>query len=352
MDRGGALGPSQLERPLQLVEDRPLVRVVAVELEAGIAEVDRVQASLDDLERRHLLGDEEHGLPAGERLAHEIRDRLRLPGPRRSLDDEVPAGHGVDDREGLGAVGIDDRTEADSAGMSVDLLAVADRRRTGPEPAATQQRPQDGMVARLLVLGPLVRVEVLVDEELAEREEGEVDRVGVHRPARLVLDGPGHGPEVGFHLKALLGEQFGQPDFEVGPEPRREGEVRLDLVSGPPEPEGLADVGPVEPHGDEDERRRAVELALLGLAPSEESEREVEGVDPLLLDRGARLAEGLAEPPGESRGVLFGLQLVVDLVVGRGAGTGLGGGQKAEQLRRDLPIPGVAGCVRGRIGRR
>ena len=88
-------GAAQRQSALQLVEHRALVGLVAVELEARVAQVDGVEAALHDLQRGHLLGDEEDRLAAGERLADQVGDGLRLARPRRSLDDQVAAVHGV-----------------------------------------------------------------------------------------------------------------------------------------------------------------------------------------------------------------------------------------------------------------
>ena len=68
--------PAQRQRPLQLVEHRALVGLVAVQLETRIPEVDRVQPALHDLQGGHLLGHEEDLQVTGERFADQVGDRL------------------------------------------------------------------------------------------------------------------------------------------------------------------------------------------------------------------------------------------------------------------------------------
>ena len=72
---------AEVEGPLQLLEQALLVGAPAVQLLAELAEPDLVEPALDDLERRHLLGDEQHGLAGVDRGRDQIGDGLRLAGP-------------------------------------------------------------------------------------------------------------------------------------------------------------------------------------------------------------------------------------------------------------------------------
>ena len=71
--------------------------------------------------------------------------------------------------------------------------------------------------------------------------------------------------------------------------------------------------------------------------------REVEDVDPLLLDRQPRLPEGLAEPQVEAGEGEPGLQLVVGVARGDAVGVGVGLREEGEELGGDIGGGGVGG---------
>ena len=73
----------------------------------------------------------------------------------------------------------------------------------------------------------------------------------------------------------MLGGHLRQPDVEVLFQLRFEREIRLDLVPGPGELEVLADAGPGELNGDQDQRRATLGGAGVGLVPLEDPEGEV-----------------------------------------------------------------------------
>src|SRR3546814_9006758 len=86
---------------LELVEERALVRLVRVELERQRPESDLLESAMDDFERRHLLGDEQHFLAARDGGGDDVGDRLRLARPGRPLDDERSPAGGLGDDDGL-----------------------------------------------------------------------------------------------------------------------------------------------------------------------------------------------------------------------------------------------------------
>jgi len=72
-----------------------LVRLVRVQLDARSARARlSLQATEHDVERRGLLGYEENGLAVREAVRNQVRDRLRLAGSGRALEDEVLASCG------------------------------------------------------------------------------------------------------------------------------------------------------------------------------------------------------------------------------------------------------------------
>ncbi|MGH7077532.1 MAG: hypothetical protein ACREFU_05490, partial [Acetobacteraceae bacterium] len=86
--RGGQRCP-RLPRGPQLIEHRGFLGLGRMHFQAERAETDGVQAMPHHLERRCLGGDEEDGLPVREKLADDVGNRLALPGPGRSEQDEV-----------------------------------------------------------------------------------------------------------------------------------------------------------------------------------------------------------------------------------------------------------------------
>ena len=191
---------------------------MTVQFQAGVTQVDGVQAPLHDLQRGQLFCHEEDSLPARERLGHQIRNGLRLPGPRGALNHQIAPVHRVDDGKGLGAICIDNLVQIDRCRVVIDTLVLADRRRFAPETLGVVERPQHRMVGRLLLLRPLSRVEILVDQKLAEREEAEVDCVVIHGPPLESTHSLRCSTEILSYIQVILGGHFRQVDAEVVPE--------------------------------------------------------------------------------------------------------------------------------------
>ena len=342
------LRPTHRQRALQLVQHDPLVGLVTVQLQAGVAEVDRVQTPLHDLQRGHLLRHEQDRTAAGQRLADQVGDGLGLSGARRSLDHKVAALHHIQDRERLRAVRIHHRMELGHPLGIVDVLVLADVGRPLRESVAAEEPLHQGMVGGPAFLGPGLRIEVLVDEQLAEGEEVQVDRVVLDRPALLPRDGLLDPEQIVLHVEIFLGRHLRQADFEVLFELGLEREVRLDIVSGPPELEVLPHAGPGELNRDQDQRCAALDAAALGLVPSEHPESEIEDVDPLFLDREAGLTEGLAQTQIERGAGKRGLELVVGVARGGFVELGVRLAQHGEELGRDVIDVGYRDAFYGR----
>ena len=89
---------------------------------------------------------------------------------------------------------------------------------------------------------------------------------------------------------ALRRRERVRPDAELLGEHRREGEVAGDLGPVPAQPEGVARGRAGEQAGHEQKRCAPFGLRRARIAPDELPEREVEDVQPLLLDEAARVA--------------------------------------------------------------
>ena len=81
--------------------------VLAVQVEAEIADADLVESAANDVERCLLLGNEQHRLVGGQRIRDQVRDRLRLARARRALEHERSACLRPGDRLKLRAVDRD-----------------------------------------------------------------------------------------------------------------------------------------------------------------------------------------------------------------------------------------------------
>ena len=91
-DPAGGVGPAAAFPGLaQLAEETPAVGLAGMELEAMVAEAVLAQAAMDDVERRRLLGDEQHRLARGEAVGDHVGDGLALAGAGRADDDEIAA---------------------------------------------------------------------------------------------------------------------------------------------------------------------------------------------------------------------------------------------------------------------
>ena len=343
------LGTSQRERTLEFVQHHPLVGLVAVQLETGVAKVDGVEAPLYDFERGHLLRDEEDLLVARERLGQQVGDRLRLPGSGRSLDDQVAAVHGVDHGEGLGAVRVDYLVEALLAEPVVDMLFGADDGRIRGEAIAPVELSDQRMISRLVLFRPVLRVEILVYQQLAEREEVQVDFVVVDRPPLLTGHRLPHPVHVFVDVQILFTRHLRKADAEVLLQLGFQREVGFDLVPVPRQLEVLADTGPVEPDGDQDQRRAPLRGAVLGFVPAQHPQSQVEDVDALFLDGQTGLPEGLAQAEVQAGKGHGRLQLVVRVPCGDLVGVIRGHSEHVDEFRGNVGEVLVGGSLAKRF---
>ena len=287
----------------------------------------------------------------GQRFADQVGYGLRLPGAGRPLDHQVAALDRVQDGERLRAVRVHHRMETRHSLGIVDVLVFADVGRPLRESVAAEELLHQRVVGRPASFRPGLRIQVLVDEQLAEGEEVQVDLVVLDRPALPSRDRLLDPEQIVFHVEIFLGRHLRQADTEVLFELGLEREVRLDIVPGPLELEALPHAGPVELNRDQDQRRAARGAAALGLVPPEHPKSEIEDVDPLFLDREASLTEGLAQAQIERGSRKRGLELVVGVACGGFVGVVVRLAEHGEEFGGDV-VEVVRGRFAGCRGRR
>ncbi len=124
--RPGGKSPEP-QRPAELIEHGLLADLVAVQLQAGVAQAHGVESVFDDLQRRLLLGDEEDRLAPADRLGDQVRDRLRLACAGRPLDDQVASPKHVEEGQRLRTVRVHDVMDVLGRQAAIEVLVGADR---------------------------------------------------------------------------------------------------------------------------------------------------------------------------------------------------------------------------------
>ena len=133
--------PRLVRRP-QALDERLLVGLGVVDEARQLVEAALAQPGVDDVDRRPLLAHEQDPLAAGDVVGDEVRDRLRLAGPGRSLDDEALAVRARGDRGDLRAVRRERRGSARRAAArrAAGRSAAAARARTAARTSRTSGR--------------------------------------------------------------------------------------------------------------------------------------------------------------------------------------------------------------------
>ena len=109
-----------------------------MQFQAGITNAHVVETTFYDLQRCHLLGDEQYFLTAAKGVGDEVSDRLGFASAGRPLNDQItPAGY-IEHRKQLGTVGIDDLMRGARIDMLVDVGLIGKRGRLIQEPLAEQ----------------------------------------------------------------------------------------------------------------------------------------------------------------------------------------------------------------------
>ena len=285
---------SERERPLQLREQLLLVGLVAVEFEAGVAQPEVVEPSLDDLQRRHLLGHEQHALAAPERLGDDVGDGLRLARAGWPLDDERQPARHVEQRERLRRVGVDDLVAGIGGQQRVERRVVREAVLRRLE-AVAEQRPHDRVRARSARVLPARRVEVLVHRQLAEGEEAERHRLALHAPIPLPPHRTRHGIEVGGQVEVVVSLWQREVQPRVLPQLGAEREVALGVLAGRVEAERRPPGVPAQLGRDQQEGGAAARV-VAGGGPVQHPEREEEHAHALFLEVRAGAAVRREQP--------------------------------------------------------
>ena len=123
--------PRLAERPLEpagkVLMQLSFVRSVGVKLEDEVAQPAAVQAAPNDLQGGTLLRHEQDALSCGQRGGDEIGDRLGLPGPRRTVNDEaLVLDQRVDEGGVLGAIRIHDQVDLLRPRVLVDVVDLGE----------------------------------------------------------------------------------------------------------------------------------------------------------------------------------------------------------------------------------
>ena len=217
-----AIGPRDIRKRegcAQLIQHGALRLLLAVQFEAGGAEPHRAEPALHHLQRRELLGHEQHAAAIQHGLGDDVHDGLRLAGAGRPLDHDVAALprrrlRGAADgfrRQGLAAIGVDHMVQRLDPDLGIHIGIVREGRRAAEHPAA-DQRGDDGVVEQARIGGG---VQVAPHQELREAEQAERQPIRIHAPALALADRGRHRfrPTVGV---VGLGVEIGQRQLELG----------------------------------------------------------------------------------------------------------------------------------------
>src|ERR1039458_4133867 len=195
----------------KIVEKCPFFRLVAVNFQAKHTEARIVQPTANDLKGGELLGNEEYGLALGKGRRNEVRDGLRLPGARRSFDDQILSAKSVNQCAMLRAVGVPNQMRDvffELGRIDQVLLGQRDIRALRAFKQLTYKR----VLGYALVFGPGLRIEIPVHQELAKAEERE-SNLPPYGPALLEVQNPGEFLEVGFGVIVIFEERYLKPEI-------------------------------------------------------------------------------------------------------------------------------------------
>ena len=303
-------GAAQFQGPGQLVQDHFLGGLMAVQLQASIAQPHVVQPAFHHLQRRHLLGHEQHRPAVADGFGNHVGDGLGLAGARRALDDQVQPLVHVQQGQGLRAVGIDHVIGVARSKDGIQVVIAADQRRRVVE-TVLQQRPDDGVLGGGGVAGPGLHIQVPVHQELAEGEEPQGNLLAVHGPAVQPVDGVGGRVEIGPDVQAVHLGQLRQGDAEFQTEFFPERNVGFRIVAGVTQPEPSPDVDPFQTDRQQHQGGKTGFLIDAAVPPPQHAQGQKEGVHTLLLDEGIGQAVGGQQAPVEFGGRMGGVQLQV-----------------------------------------
>ena len=99
-------GPARAKAECNVVDQRSLLCLVAVNFQAEHAKAGIVEASPNHFKGSEFFGDKENRLASRQRCRDQIRDGLRLASARRTFDNQIPSSKCVHERAVLRTVGI------------------------------------------------------------------------------------------------------------------------------------------------------------------------------------------------------------------------------------------------------
>ncbi len=154
-------------RSFQFLQNGALADLVGVQLQGHGPETGGLQPAVNDVERGHLLGDEQHLFTRGDSAGDDIGDGLRLTCSRWPLDDQGAARDHFGDGDGLRAVGVDDVVLRHGRQLVVDMVIVADQRLTFRK-AVAQDGGDQVVVGDAGIVGPVFRIKVAIHQKFCE----------------------------------------------------------------------------------------------------------------------------------------------------------------------------------------
>ena len=282
-----ALGRTQFRGAAQLVEKHLLVGLVAVQLDAGVADAGLVQAPLDHFQRGHFFRHEQHRLAVRNRRGNHIGNRLRFAGAGRTLYHQIAPGPYIVHGQGLRAVAIDDMQQLGRRDMLIQIGVFRYRRFFKRETIG--QQPAHQRLIRQPALRPGGRIEVAVHEELGKGKKAEHDIVAIDHPAILGFDGVANGFNIGQRIEFVarfIGRHF---QMMHAFEKRFQRQIRGVLFLAPFQFELFGGVTALQADRYQYQRRMAHILCIERIEPFQGAQRQEQNIDALLFLQRARV---------------------------------------------------------------
>ena len=304
---------AQRLRPFQFVQDGRLGCFVAVQFQAGDAQMNAVQPAFHDLQRRLFFRHEEHRLALADGFGDDVRDGLRFARAGRALNNQVAAGLHVFDGQHLRRVRVEHVERVLGGQAFVQVIAFAEIGRRFLRKARTEERGHEFVVLGPRARRPPVGIQILVHQILVEGEETEHDARRIDGPTRLAANALGHLPEVGVQvldglvLRLGVEERYLQPELKAHLFP--EGLVGHDVLVVVLDLERGVDVLALDQDGDQNQRGLVRGLAAVVFVPRDHAQSDEQRVDALFLDGRARMTFNGAQARVQRVLGLYALQL-------------------------------------------
>ena len=250
-----------------------------MELQAERIQAERHQPPLDDLQRCHLLGDEQHPLAPVQAIGYDVGNCLALARPGRAVQHETPPGHRVANGPKLRRVGTQRLQDLRRRTLVVDIpLSLRRNVRYLQLPC---DQAGDGRTVRQHL--PMC-VDVVPDDELVEGEVAQEHQV-LHVPALFVHNGAAERIQdfLEIDVPVLLGKgvQAGNPDIVLLPEHLQQGEIDRKILARSPDAVcRLRDL-------DRNQKDRGAVCPSVFIHPAKRTDRQIKGIGAVLLQGAA-----------------------------------------------------------------